>query len=312
LGLECALALARSPDWYVIIACRNLKTAEAALQQIRTQTRNCHETNPNVDMIPLDLASLKSVRNFEQEFTKRKDKYPPLKALINNAGIQIVSQPTKTEDGFETTFGVNHLGHFLLTHLMLRHIDQSDGESRIVFVGSGTHDAEKKTGIPVPIYTSAKDLSVNTFEQSNPEGLFSWGQRCYSTSKLCNVLCTNEFAKKFTSAGMKITCNCFDPGLMPGTGLARDYNRLLQLGWNWILPAARFFMNNVNTPEASGKALARLAADKSLSGVNGKYFEGMKEIPSSKDSYNEDFARDLWNTSLELVKLQTEETILVL
>jgi len=264
-------------------------------------------------MIPLDLASLRSVREFEAEFSKRKHNYPPLRALICNAGIQIVSQASNTVDGFETTFAVNHLGHFLLSHLMLRHFDQTQGESRIVFVASGTHDPEQKTPVPVPVFTTAKEVSVASFDPNNyPEGISSWGQQRYSTSKLCNILCAYEFSKKLSSAGMNIRSNAFDPGLMPGTGLARDYSKAMQFGWNWVVPLARFFMHNVNTTEASGRALTRLATDPALSEVNGKYFEGMKDIPSSKDSYNEEFARDLWATSIELANLKQEDTTLPL
>src|SRR6266566_2744743 len=97
---------------------------------------------------------------------------------------------------------------------------------------------------------------------------------------------------------------------MPGTKLARDYGSFERFAWNVLLPPLRFVLPNAHSPNASGKALARLVLDPTLEGISGKYFEGMRERASSEESYNRQEAAELWETSAELVKLQPTETIL--
>jgi NAD(P)-dependent dehydrogenase (short-subunit alcohol dehydrogenase family) len=254
----------------------------------------------------LDLASLASIRAFTDALAERAD--PPLKAIVCNAGIQVVSGLSHTEDGFETTFGVNHLGHFLLVNRLLKRLVTP---ARVVFVASGTHDPAQRTGMPVPVYTDARTLAHPApGPEANPGEV---GRQRYTTSKLCNVLCTYELARRLETAGLStpdapVTVNAFDPGLMPGSGLARDYSPLQRFAWNFVLPVLRWFMPNVNTTEASGQALARLVTDPALAGVSGRYFEGRREIRSSQASYDEAVARALWDTSAELVALQPDET----
>ena len=102
-----------------------------------------------------------------------------------------------------------------------------------------------------------------------------------------------------------ITVNAFDPGLMPGTGLAREYSAPLRWIWNFVMPKVLPLMRlliteNIHTPEASGAALARLITDPALASTNGKYFEGMREIRSSVDSYDASRAAELWESSAAL------------
>ena len=160
----------------------------------------------------MDLASLTSVRAFVENV--RAAGLPPLHAIVCNAGVQVVSGTEWTEDGVEMTFGVNHLGHFALVQGLL---DELAHPARIVVVSSGTHDPSKHTGMPDPSYTSAADLAQPRAEQSHD------GRRRYTTSKLCNVLFTYELDRRLGHGGQGVTVNAFDPGLMPGSGLARDY-----------------------------------------------------------------------------------------
>jgi hypothetical protein len=97
---------------------------------------------------------------------------------------------------------------------------------------------------------------------------------------------------------------------MPGTKLARDHGAFERFAWNVILPALRFALPNAHSPNASGKALARLVLDPTLESISGKYFEGTRERASSEESYNRQEAAELWETSAKLVKLQPTETIL--
>ena len=113
--------------------------------------------------------------------------------------------------------------------------------------------------------------------------------------------------------GDSISVVAMDPGLMPGTGLARDYPVFLQFVWKYILPyIAKYLINGVHTTEESGTALAHLAISSTHANTTGKYFSLEKEIPSSKDSYDTSKQNDLWITSVKLAKLNQNETVLKL
>jgi hypothetical protein len=99
---------------------------------------------------------------------------------------------------------------------------------------------------------------------------------------------------------------------MPGTGLALDYTAGERFIWNFILPVMRFFIPNVNTPQQFEQALARLLLEPKLEGVTGMYFEGLRPIHSSRDSYDLEKAGELWCTSIRLSKLTPAESLLPL
>ena len=105
-------------------------------------------------VLPLDLSRQASVRAFVEAF--RRGQFPPLVGIVCNAGLQNVGTPTKTEEGYETTFAVNHLGHYLLTRLLLPDLATN---ASITFVSSGTHDPKQKTGMPVPRYVTTEALA---------------------------------------------------------------------------------------------------------------------------------------------------------
>ena len=261
----------------------------------------------------LDLASLESVRNFARDYAA--ERRPPLRALVCNAATQIVTGRTYTKDGFETTFAVNHLGHFLLVNLML---PEMTPPARIVVVSSGTHDPKQATGMPSPVYKFAR-LLARPDEDSEPldDQRGTAGRRAYTTSKLCNVLFTYELERRLRTeirttgtTGQSITVNAFDPGLMPGTGLARDYGRLARFAWRFVLPVLRPFVPNVNSVARSGRSLANMVTEARFERISGKYFQGTRDVPSSKDSYDPAMASDLWESSAAMVKLMPSETIL--
>ena len=312
LGYECAKAVSSSdPLWHVVLACRDVGRGESAALEIAEKTGS-----PNVEAMALDLASLASVRSFGRELASRED-LPPLRAVVCNAGLQVVSGTTLTTDGFETTFGVNHLGHFLLVNLLLR---QLAAPGRVVFVSSGTHDPERKTGMPAPRYRGAEVLA---YPERHPvpdevgEGPGLAGRRRYTASKLCNVMCAYELNRRLLAEGLStpeapIDVNVFDPGAMPKTGLARDWGAAGRLVWNGLLPSLVPVLRRLGVPfstaEASGRALARIVTEPSLGGVSGRYFEIDEESSSSRESYDRSKAEELWETSAKLVSLGTRET----
>ena len=243
----------------------------------------------------LDLASLASVRQFVQDFIAKER--PPLQAIICNAGIQVVSDTLYTEDGFEMTFGVNHLGHFLLVNLLL---PQMSDRSRIIFVSSDTHNPDTNTEMPNPQYQAAKLLAFPA-NNDNDTNIGNTGRRRYTTSKLCNILCAYELSRRLQKQPSNITVNAFNPGLMLDTKLARDYSQAELAALSTTI--SQSVLKNAKNSKTMGNALARLILDPSLDRITGKYFDGLEEIRSSDESYDEKKATELWESSAALVKL---------
>lgn len=290
LGYYCAEAIARSgQDWHIIIASRNLLRVEEAVRNLMAETEY-----PHIEGMEIDLASLASVRQFTQDFVAR---HPPLQAIVCNAGIQVVSDTRYTEDGFEMTFGVNHLGHFLLVNLLLPHLNN---QSRIVFVSSDTHDQNANTAMPHPEYQEARLLAFPA-DKDNDTDIGEIGRRRYTTSKLCNILCAYELSRRLQKQQLNITANAFNPGLMLDTQLARDYSQAELSTLSTAL--AQSVLEKAKDSKTMGIILARLILDPSLDKITGKYFDGMEEIKSSDESYDERKATELWQSSLELVKI---------
>ncbi|MEL6581031.1 MAG: SDR family NAD(P)-dependent oxidoreductase [Cyanobacteria bacterium J06621_12] len=298
LGYHCAQQLALNPELHLVLACRNADKADSAVAKIKAASNS-----QQVEAINLDLAFFDSIRSFAAQFSDRN--LPPLQGIICNAGVQFIQQQTYTEDGFDTTFGVNHLGHFLLVNLLLK---QLVAPARIVFVSSDTHDSSKTTGMPAPYW---RDPKLMAYPEQDPElknkdiGII--GRTAYTTSKLCNVLCAYELSRRLqkdtANSSSSITVNVFNPGLMPGSGLASDYTPTAKFVWNNILPLLCKFIPNVNTMEQAGKALARMITDPELASTTGKYFSSFKMIDSSIESYDQDKARQLWDASVELTQI---------
>ena len=282
LGLETAAILASDPSWHVVITGRKQAPLLAEAARI------------GAEAMALDLGSLVAVSEFAEHF--RAAAHPPLRALICNAGLQNIHAPVLSSDGYEQTFAVNHLGHFLLVNLLLDAIEEP---GRVVIVSSNTHDPKRSTGIPAPRYTGARALAHSGADWAGSDSLSVAGRRRYSTSKLCNVLFAYELDRRV--CGRAITVNAFDPGMMPGTGLARDYPRAQRLAWRLLLPALTLGSRNVHTPRQSARALARLVSDPELERESGKYWSEAKQSRSSEESYDAAKALELWNTSMELL-----------
>jgi hypothetical protein len=157
--------------------------------------------------------------------------------------------------------------------------------------------------MPEPRYVTA-EVVAHDFE---PGG--NAGRRRYTTSKLCNVYCTYEYARRLAGSSdsrlQSLRVNALDPSLMPATDLARNYSAPLRFVSHYILPALSVFMSNVHSPATSGRRLAQLASGGEGS-MTGKYFSDGKEIPSSTESYDMQNALDLWNTSAKMTGLLSE------
>jgi light-dependent protochlorophyllide reductase len=292
LGFQCTRAIARAnAGWHIVVAARDINKVETEIQKIRQEFPRV-----SLEVLALDLAALASVRAFAERWQSMTR--PSLQAIVCNAGIQPVNGLTYTQDGFETMFGVNHLGHFLLVNLLLNSLTTP---ARIVFVSSGTHDPDTVEGrFNPPHYENAQALAFP--EKAKVQMPFV---RRYSTSKLCNVLCAYELDRRLKAAGRTdITVNAFDPGAVPGTGLTRDYPAFLRsiASASWLM---RLLGVRVETVIDSGAHMAQLILDPQLEAVSGQYFQGLQLARSSKESYSQDKALELWQASSEMTGLST-------
>lgn len=251
----------------VVMLCRNKERGEEALVDVKRSSGN-----NQVELMLCDLGSLESIRRFSKTF---HEKYERLDVLVNNAGVTLPKRQ-ETTDGFELQLGVNHLGHFLLTHLLLDLILKSDS-ARIVVVSSGAHKAGK---------IHFEDLQLKTS--------FSL-IKAYSQSKLANLLFTYELSRRLKEHN--VTVNALHPGAVATnmgvnreTGFGKLITRLLK----------PFFL----TPEEGAATAMYLATSKEVEGVTGKYFYKKKPIKSSDDSYNRSLQKKLWQVSEVLVGLK--------
>jgi NAD(P)-dependent dehydrogenase (short-subunit alcohol dehydrogenase family) len=292
LGLETAKILAQDKNNTLILGCRDQAKAKNAVAGLKRNSNN-----PNIKSLELDLASFASIRHFAEEvaaITKAID------VLACNAGMQLARGTQLTAEGFEKTFGVNYLGHFLLTKLLMPLINPSSG--RIVLVSSGTHYnpsiwQASIFGIPAGDYVGWKELSSPESLNKYPEK--SRGQARYSTSKLCVLFFGYELDRRLKEEQVGISVNLYDPGLMPGTGLARESTAIERWAWKNILPVLRIF-DGVFSVKTSAKNFVKLLVDPDVT-VTGQYFEGPKHKRSSNDSYNQANWNDLWKGGEQLM-----------
>jgi NAD(P)-dependent dehydrogenase (short-subunit alcohol dehydrogenase family) len=264
--------------YHVILACRDKEKAEAAVSDLKKETGT-----DSTEFMQCDLASLVSVRHFAEDIKKRKLN---LKVLINNAGVQVQEFLTSTE-GLELSFATNHVGHFLLTNLLLDDL-KKNAPSRVVVVASSMH-IPGTAGAPPPDFKWTVD-DLNSKENFD-------GMVAYVNSKLANVWFTYELARKLE--GSKVTVNCICPGFCPRTNLFRSHTAF-----------KRFLFRNVfyhfpfcHTESYGGRVIVHAATDPALEGVTSKFLMDFKEMKSSEDSYDIEKAAKLWKWSEELCQL---------
>ncbi len=292
LGFETAKLLAQDKNNTLILGCRNQDKARTAVDELQRLSGN-----PAIQSLSLDLSSFESIRSFAKAVL---DRTKTIDVLACNAGLQIAKGSQATTDGFEKTFGVNHLGHFLLTNLLLPSINKTSG--RIVLVSSGTHFKPaiwqgSLFGIPPANYTGWQQVSASDSFSDYPEK--SRGYVRYSTSKLCVLFFGYELNARLRKQRSGITVNLFDPGLMPGTELAREGSAVEIWAWKNIMPALRLF-DGVYSVKTSARNFSKLLTDPAINGVSGNYYEGPKQKISSADSYNKVLWNDLWTGSERL------------
>lgn len=212
------------------------------------------------EWIPLDLAGLNSVRAFAGSVGERLGD-TRIDALVLNAGVILQSIDGRTDDGFETTFAVNHLAPYLLSRVLLPVLAN---EAVVVLTTSGAHDPDTRAGLAAPRHADAMLLA-------NPErdpGCHTRPRRAaehaYTASKLCTVLTARSLSMHRDIQARRITVVAYDPGQVFGTALARDLPARLRIAWSlmgtpmamWLLGR---FDRHLNSRKAAGHTLANLA-----------------------------------------------------
>ena len=294
IGFATAKSIAALHDWHVVLACRNQSKARAAISAISQA-----HPSASLDFVPLDLFSLPSVRRFSAIL--RAKSHPPIGGLILNAGgINMKAKaPEFTDDGFERTFQLNFLGHFLLVNLLLADMQ---APARIIFVSSDLHDpaATRMGKVVAPQYGPLEDLarSIGTAADLKPMAR-------YGTAKLYAMMCAYELHRKLQAQRRPITVNSWSPGVVPTTQAGRDMNPIVKkiMTNRWFV---NFMGSHLSTEEEAAQALGSLLVDEKYSGVSGRYLDGFKEIPSSDESRDQLKARAVWEQSAKLVGLTTE------
>lgn len=258
----------------IIMGCRDMEKCEAAAREIRGKT-----LNPHVYPCRLDLASMKSIREFAERINREEKR---VDVLINNAGV-MRCPAWKTEDGFDMQLGVNHLGHFLLTNLLLDKLKES-APSRVINLASLAHIVGKID-----------------FEDLNWEKKKFDTKQAYCQSKLANVLFTRELAKRLQGTG--VTVNATHPGVV-ATELGRHTGlHQSQFSSSVLSP---FFSLLVKSPELGAQPSVYLAVAEELEGLTGKYYDVMNEKEPAPQALDDETARRLWEVSSRLVGLEEE------
>lgn len=260
IGLVTARELA-SMGAEVILACRDTEKTAEALKVIALKA-----IKPPINL-PVELSSLTSVRSVASNFLERFDS---LDVLINNAGV-FPSRQQFTEDGFEMQMGVNHLSHFLLTHLLLDCL-KSTNSARVISVSSTLH---KKSSMDLDTFTGFTKYNAST---------------AYNQSKLANVMFALELAKRLKGTG--VTSNVLHPGAVK-TDIIRDLP--------WVIRAiiGLIFIS----PEKGAATSIMLASDPSLESETGQYFDQGKLATYSRLADDEKERLALWQASAAAVGL---------
>ena len=319
IGLEAARQMLRE-EWdsnrktkHLVMACRGVELSNSEMDAFvqdylkEHPERNETELKGQITALKLDLASFKSIQQFVSELKSLIDnsKIPPLHSLVCNAGVSFVHKLILTEEGYEATFGVNHLGHFLLINLLLPLFTKStNSKNRIVIVSSDIHGRKKFGGMPAPEFETAEKLAIIPTDSNTDQDNSKFGSVRYTTSKFCNVLCAYELITRLQSHQIyrdQFTVNLYNPGFVPTTSLSRDYNKVLRSIARNVLPLLRFVHSGVRTLEVSGGDLKQLIVDRNLDSVTGKYFDGREIVDSAPDTYNTRLQNELWDDSIKLI-----------
>jgi NAD(P)-dependent dehydrogenase (short-subunit alcohol dehydrogenase family) len=258
-----------------LFAARRLLRDDPGLRLLVVARDGHHPGLPRSTVLHGDLASLESVRKLAAQITEPVDGY------VGNAGVQMTTATTTTVDGFETTFAVNVLAHYLLIRLV-----PFAGRARIVLTGSDAHfgDFRHNLGlVPAPTWTNPERLA-------RPDPALA-GRGAYSTSKLGVLYLVHALARRMPAG---VDAYTFNPSFTPGTGLVRE-DRIGDVFWRRVFP----LLPGVNTVPRAGDQLAAVATGP-RPGPSGSYIDRTRETASSAESYDEAREDELWDAAARL------------
>jgi NAD(P)-dependent dehydrogenase (short-subunit alcohol dehydrogenase family) len=263
---------------------------------IGARQSSARPASPGTEVLPLDLSSLAKVRAFAAAVLGRLNG-DPVDVLVLNAGTQFMNTSAQSADGYELTFAVNHLAHYLLARLLLPAV--ADG-GRVILTTSDTHD-------PRVIRSAPKSLDIDAWARPGGSPLVA-----YSASKLGNLLTAEKIAALPETAERHVTSIAFNPGLTGGTGLSRSAPAAVRTLMRGLRPVFMLLSRvrpalYMNTPEHAGQILAQLA-DGTFTPPDGRVYaslvRGKLEYPDPSDLARNPAARDeMWCRSAELTGL---------
>ncbi len=306
VGLYATKALI-DRGWHVIMACRDLAKANAAASDLALAPAN-------YSVMHIDLASMESVKKFVDDFraTGRS-----LEALVCNAAVYqpLLKEPMRSPEGYELTVATNHLGHFLLCHLMMADLQSSSAsDRRLIILGTVTANSKELGGkIPIPAPADLGALQGLAAGFKAPISTIDGGQfkagKVYKDSKLCNMMTSRELHRRYHAA-TGIVFNTLYPGCVADTPLFRNSHPLFQELFPW-------FQKNVTggyvTQELAGERVAQVVADPNFkqSGAHWSWGNRQKEdgesfIQELSDKASDDKAIKMWELSAKLLDLPQE------
>jgi retinol dehydrogenase 12 len=260
LGYETARQLAALGS-RIIISGRNLTTGHEAVNKIAAETGNTQ-----VDFIQSDFTLFDSVQSMAMTI---KNQFDRIDVFINNAGF-ITNKHFLTPDGIESQWSVNYFSAFLLTHLLLEMLKNSEA-ARIVNVSAAAHEWVK----------------FNSFHFQSQKGNYN-GKNVYAATKLALTMFTYELARRLQNTN--ITVNCLHPGIVRTNFKAEV-----------IAPPAFLFKYFFLKPSVGAKTMVYLASDESVNNTSGRYFEKCKPVGTSMDSNNQELCKKLWADSVNIL-----------
>ncbi|CUS09168.1 unnamed protein product [Tuber aestivum] len=305
--------LTSHPENHLLLAVRNTSDSDVHTKNLR-RLSSCHPST-SVHIEPLDLSSLASVRAFTTTVTSliSSGTIPPLAAIVCNAfswslnsGIQF------TKDGYESTFQVCHLGHFLL---VLRLLASMERTGRIVVIGSEEHSDERpslispyRPGIPEKVGELVKPAP------EDPKTTFHRGFTRYATAKLCQTMFMYDLGRRLSQDPnlSGITVSVLDPGGLPASRCFVEHPTIVKLFMNYVFAPAvyvlRYVTTRFRTPWDAGVDVADVTVGEL--GKESGYYVGKKRIDGSCASRDETLQGVLWRKSIEWTGLEKGETIL--
>ncbi|MEX1308679.1 MAG: SDR family oxidoreductase [Eubacteriales bacterium] len=262
IGKATVIALAKQ-GIHVVMLCRDRARGEAA------QTEVAKATGYEPDLMLCDLGNMREIRGFCEAFKKR---FSRLDILINNAGVLSIRRQM-TKDGLEIAFGVNYIGHFLLTNSLLDLMISTEN-ARIVILGSVAYKLGK--------------IDFNDLGMKKGYTLMA----AYSRAKLCELLYTRELAKRLDGTGT--TVNCVHPGVVAT-------NIFIKTDAGIGRALMRLFRPVIKSPEEGAKGIVYVATSSECEGISGAYFSGAEAQDVVGRARDDALAKRLWEVSEQIV-----------